>query len=87
MRELGPYLYPLRDYIGYLIPPFPVNQQKGKEAWELEGLRSNISPSQPKVVEAYGPTSWAQQQRARLLQNEDFKTMRSESQTTHAMAL
>ena len=35
MRELGAYIYiytytlykALRDYIGYLIPPFPANQQ------------------------------------------------------------
>ena len=24
--EVGPYVYPLRDYIGYLIPPFPAKQ-------------------------------------------------------------
>ena len=32
-----PVLYPLRDYIGYLIPSFPTNQQ-GENASEVVGL-------------------------------------------------
>ena len=28
MGELGTYIYPLRDSIGYLIPPFPSNQEE-----------------------------------------------------------
>ena len=37
MRELGPYEYPLRDYIGYLIASFPTKNQP-----EILALRTSI---------------------------------------------
>ena len=37
MGELGPCLYLVRDDIGYLIPPFPANQQKVFRGFEVLG--------------------------------------------------
>ena len=28
--KFGPYVYPLKDYVGYLIPSFPTTNQPGK---------------------------------------------------------
>ena len=32
MKELGAYAFPLRHYIGYLIPSFPTKNQPDEQA-------------------------------------------------------
>ena len=41
MRELGPYMYPLRDCIGYLIPSFPTKNQPVKQGHIQESRYTN----------------------------------------------
>ena len=40
---MSPYMYPLRDYLGYLIPSFPSNQQEEERALPSFSERPTVS--------------------------------------------
>ena len=52
MRELGPYIHPLRDYIRYLIPSFPTENQpamaRGQHVADQAMYRASCTQSMDK---------------------------------------